>query len=356
METKETKVTKNIGIVIGRFQPFHKGHRALINHAIEECDQVVVFIGSSNKLRDFNNPFSNEERKEFILRSYVNEEKLNIMYLHDKPSLSDWVSNVYGFLDHLADVDLDPSTVNLYTSDKDAEFYGETFLFNIVPCKVPGVSGTSIRKGLYDGNGERSLMPQSTASMVDLIVKTKHWEHMRAEFTQCLSGKARATMAHQFNNPVEPVVHAVVTQSNKVLLVKRNTIRGYGQWAIPGGFLESNESTQAGALRELREETGVDLKDYQCAQLAMALEENLDDLSVRTLGINFLFAVKPEEVINVVIDPEEILEYKWTDIADITSEREILFYNHNLVVQRLLSVMAATAGDQGEQGDHEENQ
>lgn len=342
MEPNETKVTKKAGVVIGRFQPFHKGHKSLIDHALEECEQVFVFIGSANRLPNFKNPFSNEERKEFILRSYPSEEKLNIMFLHDKPTLSDWVGNVYGFLHHVLG-DLDPTTVNLYTSDKDETFYEETFLFNVRGIKVSGISGTAIRKGLYDGNGDRKLMPQSTASMVDSIVLTKHWENMRAEFTSCLSGKARATMSHQWNNPIEPVVHAVVTQSNKVLLVKRNSVRGYGQWALPGGFLEANESTQSGALRELREETGVDLGKLQCGQLAMALEENLDDLSVRTLGINFLFAVKPEEVIEVTIDPKEVLEYKWCDVGDITSEREILFFNHNLVVQRLISIMAANA-------------
>ena len=63
----------------------------------------------------------------------------------------------------------------------------------------------------------------------------------------------------------------------------------------------------------------------------------LDDLSTRTIGINYLFGVHPEAELEVTIDPDEVLEYKWESLDDILHERVILFYNHNVVVQRLVS-------------------
>lgn len=43
----------------------------------------------------------------------------------------------------------------------------------------------------------------------------------------------------------------------KVLLVQRGAEPFKGRWAFPGGFLQMDESAEEGALRELREETGL---------------------------------------------------------------------------------------------------
>ena len=44
----------------------------------------------------------------------------------------------------------------------------------------------------------------------------------------------------------------------KVLLIERGIEPYKGKWAFPGGFLKMDESCEEGALRELREETGLD--------------------------------------------------------------------------------------------------
>lgn len=43
----------------------------------------------------------------------------------------------------------------------------------------------------------------------------------------------------------------------KILLIRRGIEPYKGRWALPGGFLRMDESAEQGALRELREETGV---------------------------------------------------------------------------------------------------
>ncbi len=55
-----------------------------------------------------------------------------------------------------------------------------------------------------------------------------------------------------------PTVGVVCLRGDEVLLIKRGTPPRLGQWSLPGGRLEWGETTAAGALRELKEETGVD--------------------------------------------------------------------------------------------------
>ncbi|MBU4434094.1 MAG: NUDIX hydrolase [Alphaproteobacteria bacterium] len=55
-----------------------------------------------------------------------------------------------------------------------------------------------------------------------------------------------------------PTVGVICLRGDQVLLIQRGTPPRLGQWSLPGGRLEWGETTAAGALRELMEETGVE--------------------------------------------------------------------------------------------------
>ncbi len=67
-------------------------------------------------------------------------------------------------------------------------------------------------------------------------------------------------MAREY--PEKPVVGigGVVIEDNRTLLIRRGSEPLRGQWSIPGGTLELGESLQAGVARELREETGLEVR------------------------------------------------------------------------------------------------
>jgi len=60
-----------------------------------------------------------------------------------------------------------------------------------------------------------------------------------------------------YKNPLPVAVCAVKDRENKILIVKRNQKPGINKWALPGGFVEANETSESACLRELKEETGL---------------------------------------------------------------------------------------------------
>lgn len=61
------------GLVIGRFQPIHKGHEFIIKQALTLCNKVYVYIGSSQESNTWRNPFSFDLRKELISKVFSKE-------------------------------------------------------------------------------------------------------------------------------------------------------------------------------------------------------------------------------------------------------------------------------------------
>ncbi len=54
-------------------------------------------------------------------------------------------------------------------------------------------------------------------------------------------------------------VGVIIVRQGQLLLLERKSVHGAGTWSTPGGHLEFGESPEACAIREVREETGVEI-------------------------------------------------------------------------------------------------
>lgn len=62
-----------VGLLIGRFQPFHKGHLYLLKKSLDQIDQLIIGIGTPDRI-DKDNPYSFEQRKK-MLEKVIEQEK-----------------------------------------------------------------------------------------------------------------------------------------------------------------------------------------------------------------------------------------------------------------------------------------
>jgi len=62
------------------------------------------------------------------------------------------------------------------------------------------------------------------------------------------------------SDPRPPIAAAVIVKDGRVLMVRRRVTEGSLSWQFPAGAIEDGESAQEAAVREAREETGLDVK------------------------------------------------------------------------------------------------
>lgn len=107
---------------------------------------------------------------------------------------------------------------------------------------------------------------------------------------------------NKYRHPSVTVDMAVfTTQKNcsqpiSVLMIERRNHPNIGMWALPGGFVEMDESLEDAAKRELKEETGVDNAAlYQCG--AYGAPDR--DPRTRVITVAY-FALAPEDSLHIV--------------------------------------------------------
>ncbi len=118
------------GLVLGRFQTFHKGHEYIINKALEICDKVLVFIGSSDKSGTIENPFSYELREKIIKKIYKDEivenRKVDCIVYGEESKCKSWFSekikkSVNFIVISRDDIKINASTLREYMRKNDFE-------------------------------------------------------------------------------------------------------------------------------------------------------------------------------------------------------------------------------------------
>lgn len=114
----------------------------------------------------------------------------------------------------------------------------------------------------------------------------------------------------------------VLERKGKILLGLRHpdpdkadsAFRSSGEWCLPGGKLDWGESLEDGAIREVKEETGITIKDPEVISVHNCKNEHAHFLTVGLLARKWQGEAR-------VMEPDEIVEWKWFDLNDLPHPR-----------------------------------
>jgi len=129
-----------------------------------------------------------------------------------------------------------------------------------------------------------------------------------------------------YENPIPAATGIVLDESGRLLLVRRNRQPGKNQWALPGGFIEAQESPPDAARREIEEECGIVAREPSLVDIIYQ-ESKFFGASILIIGYSFGGF---DGVPRAGDDAEEVQFYSLDALP------KMAFESHGRMIQRFL--------------------
>lgn len=331
-------------VLIGRFQPFHNGHAALLSKALEIAPRVIVLLGSAFSARNAKNPFSWEERAAMIgcSLSEADRERVSFLPMRDYYDDARWATTASRLVEQALGGKARVALIG-YLKDASSQYLNRFPDWNFVGMERQGdIDATALRRIWFEGED-----PEVTRALLAPLLPPAVLHYMRG--WSALPMFAHLRDEHFAVEESRKVwgggpfitVDAVVKAAEHILLVRRGREPGKGTWALPGGFLDGRERVLQGAIRELHEETGLGMLDtsLEYALAGTAVFDHPDrSIRGRTITHAHFFNLKhtrPPEVAGA----DDAVEAKWFPIAELTSMEGELFEDHFNILNHFLELI-----------------
>lgn len=110
------------------------------------------------------------------------------------------------------------------------------------------------------------------------------------------------------------IIHSVINDNGKYLVLKRieGTYLG-GYWDMPGGTLKDGEDPARGAVREAKEETGLDIRDLS----PLFYRSDIDTKKDKQF-LTLVFSAKTDsDLSGIKLSAREHTEYAWANLEEL---------------------------------------
>ena len=334
-------------VLIGRFQPFHNGHAAVLRHALRLARKVIVLTGSAALPRTIRNPFNAAERA-VMIRAAAGDDaaRLIVEPLRDRLyGETLWVGDVQRIVAEAVTRDGagEGANIGLIGRNKDdatAAYLAAFPQWELVDVQHAEVlSATELRDWLFTGE-------PGALRLVEANVPTPVFEMLGA-FRDGSPAYAQLAREHAFIKtyrqawaaaPTFVTADAVVVHSGHVLLVRRRAEPGRGLWALPGGFVNQGETVQEAAIRELQEETRAKIPPAVLrGSIKASRVFDHPDRSLRgrtiTHAFHFDFPAGPLPRVKGADDAEQA---RWVPISEALLMEEQFFEDHFHILEHFV--------------------
>ncbi|MDO6388195.1 bifunctional nicotinamide-nucleotide adenylyltransferase/Nudix hydroxylase [Uliginosibacterium sp. 31-12] len=330
-------------VLIGRFQPFHNGHAALLAQALETAPRVIVLLGSAFSARNAKNPFSWEERAAMIgcTLSEAQHARVSFLPMRDYYDDTRWASAAAALVEQALGRKARVALIG-YLKDASSQYLNRFPDWEFIGMPRQGeIDATALRRIWFEGED-----PEVTRALLAPLLPAAALHYMRGWAALPMFAHLRdehfavEESRRVWGNGPFITVDAVVKASEQILLVKRGRAPGKGTWALPGGFLDGRERVLQGAIRELREETGFGLLDatLEEALAGTAVFDHPDrSTRARTITHAHFFDLKhtrPPEVEGA----DDAAEAKWFPVAQLAGMEGEFFEDHFNILNHFLAL------------------
>ncbi len=337
-------------VFIGRFQPFHKGHLAVIEAGLAQAEQIIILCGSAHQPRSTRNPWTAAERESMIrgALSSTNNDRTHIAPLMDIVYNDEsWVRNVQTTINgivtaHHGTPHKTPK-VGLIGHGKDQSSY----YLNLFPQwgavnvdNYQGINATPIRESILEqtefigSKSAKSVLPENVHQHMEGFCQTDIYQQIKGE--QAFVTRYKSAWDSAPYAPTFVTVDAVVVQSGHVLMVERKARPGKGLLALPGGFIDHSEKLVDGCLRELREETRLKVP-APVLKGSIKSQQVFDDpyrsARGRTITHAFYIELAPNKALPKVKGGDDAKHALWVPLADLDPTQ--IFEDHYFIIQEM---------------------
>jgi len=152
------------GFYIGRFQPFHDGHRRMVEEIAEDVDELVLGIGSAGDSHTTRNPFTAGERVMMVTKAVKDlPVTAYVVPIEDLDRNSVWVSHVQSMSPRF-DVAYsnNPLVIRLFEEDGVKVKGSPMFRRDVL-------EGTELRERMIHGRDWEDLVPPAVVDVIEEI-------------------------------------------------------------------------------------------------------------------------------------------------------------------------------------------
>ena len=141
--------------------------------------------------------------------------------------------------------------------------------------------------------------------------------------------------------PDQPIVGvgAIVVSEGKILLEKRKNMPGRGKWSVPGGLVELGENIEKAVIREVQEETGLDVAEPSLIDVVDNVELDADGkVKYHFVIVDYLVKVEGG-VAKAASDADDLkwISFNEVEAYDLTASFRLFFQRNRRMLENLSS-------------------
>lgn len=350
-------------VLIGRFQPFHAGHHEIVKEALKHSDRLILVLGGADAPRTPRNPFTYEERVAITRASLTGSENDRVLFT----GVNDHLYNDTKWLAEVQErVSTSPAILDVFNPKisplpkialighkKDhTSYYVSMFpqWGNIGVDNYKGFNATTIRNAMYSStlrafeamNVINEHMVTDEARELLLDYRNQPWFRDILQEVDFLKTHDKMYAGLKYR-PIFTTVDAVVTVPGHLLLIRRRAAPGKDLWALPGGYLEQNESLRDGMLRELSQETKIQVPvPVLEGSIAKTMDADCPHRSERGRIVSKVYHIDLKYHANdprpKVKGSDDAKKAKWFSLEEFRTMRSVMFEDHYSIVEHILGL------------------